>query len=84
MNLGELETALNLAVNDKSLVGYFTGWINNAILELAADLELPALKTVTPTALDVTTATWLFALPVDFHKKLFRCADENYTRSPEI
>jgi hypothetical protein len=80
MNLGELESALNLAVNDKSLVGYFTGWINNAILELAADLELPALKTVTPTALPVTTDTWLFALPTDFQKKLFRCTDENYTR----
>lgn len=79
MKLGELESALNLAVQDRSLVSYFSGWINNAILELAADFELPALKTVTPTALSVTTAAWVFALPDDFHKNLFRCADENYS-----
>jgi len=46
MNLGELESALNLAVLDKSLVGSFAAWINIALLELAAALDLPALKTM--------------------------------------
>lgn len=78
MNLGELESALNLAVQDRSLVAYFSGWINNAILELAAGFELPSLKTISPTSLTVTTATWLFALPADFQKKLFRCANSDY------
>ena len=78
MNLGELESALNLAVQDKSLVGSFNAWINIAVLELAAAFYLPALKTTSPTPLTVTTAAWLFALPADFHKFLFRCADGNY------
>ena len=79
MNLGELESALNMAVLDKSLVGSFAAWINIALLELAAALDLPALKTTTPTSLSVTTATWLYALPADFHKRLFRCVDGNYS-----
>lgn len=78
MNLGELEAALDLSVQDKSLRSHYASWLNTAILELAAAFELPALKTTVPTALAVTTATWLFALPTDFQKKLFRCADSNY------
>jgi hypothetical protein len=74
-----LESALNLAVQDKSLVASFNAWINAAILELAAAFYLPALKTTVPTSLTVTTAAWLYALPADFHKFLFRCADGNYT-----
>jgi hypothetical protein len=78
MNLGELEAALDLSVGDKSLRSYCVRWLNTAILELAAAFELPALKTTTPTALVLTTAAWLFALPADFQKKLFRCADSDY------
>jgi hypothetical protein len=78
MNLGELEKAVALNVQDQSLQEYYNSWINTAILELAAALELPALKTLTPTSLSVTTATWLFALPTNFQKILFRCADVNY------
>jgi len=78
MNLGELERALKLSVQDRSLEDQFPAWINNAILELAADFELPALKLRTPYTLSITTATWLYDLPANFHKKLFRCADANY------
>lgn len=78
MNLGELETALKRAIQDRSLEAFYVGWINNAILELAADFELPALKVRTPVSLTITTADWLYDLPTDFHKNLFRCADVNY------
>jgi hypothetical protein len=78
MNLGELETALKRAVQDRSLEDLYVGWINNAILELAADFELPALKTREPTSLTITTADWLYSLPTDFLKTLYRCADANY------
>jgi len=84
MNLGELEAALDLSVQDKSLRRYYAQWLNTAILELAAAYELPALKTTTPTAIVCTTATWLFPLPSNFlklipGKKGFSgCADSDY------
>ena len=84
MTLAELESALDLAVQDKSLRRYYAQWLNTAILELAAAFELPALKTVTPASIVCTTATWLFPLPADFlklipGKKGFSgCADSNY------
>lgn len=78
MNLGELETALKEQIQDTSLNKYFPAWINNAILELAADFELPALRLTTPYAFSITTDDWLFDLPENFQKKLFRCADVNY------
>ena len=84
MNLGELEAALDLSVQDRSLRRYYAQWFNTALLELAAAYELPALKTVTPTSIVCTTATWLFPLPADFlklipGKKGFSgCADSDY------
>jgi len=78
MNLGELEAALDLSVQDKSLRGYFAAWINNALLELAADFELPALKLQTPYSLVITTAAWIFDLPANFQKMIFRAADSDY------
>ena len=78
MNLGELERAVKRAVQDRSLEEHYVGWINNAILELAADFELPALKVRSPVSLTITTDDWLYSLPSDFHKNLFRCTDSNY------
>jgi hypothetical protein len=78
MNLGELERAVKRALQDRSLEEFYVAWINNAILELAADFELPALKVRTPVPLTTTTSDWLYDLPSDFHKNLFRCADSNY------
>ena len=78
MNLGELEKAVALNVQDRSLQQYYASWINNALLELAAAFALPALKTLSPTTLTITTAAWLFPLPANFQKDLFRCADVNF------
>lgn len=80
MNLGELEGALSLIVQEKSLEPYYKGWINNAILELATDYELPALKLLTPFPLEVNTSNWLWLLPDNFQKKLFRCANGEWGR----
>ena len=84
MNLGELEAALDLSVQDKSLREYYKQWLNTAILELAAAYELPALKTTTPASIVCTTAAWLFPLPADFLKLIPKkkgfsgCADSGY------
>lgn len=84
MNLGELESALDLSVQDKSLNGYFTRWINTALLELAAAYELPALRTIIPASIVCTPGTWLFPLPADFMKLIpgkkgfSGCADSDY------
>jgi hypothetical protein len=74
MNLGELQDMLDQQVQEKSFLAQYGAWINNAILELAADFELPALKLLTPTPLAVDTSKWLWPLPENFQKKLFRCA----------
>jgi hypothetical protein len=78
MTLQELEDELVQQIQDKSLAPKFKGWLNNAILELAADLEFPTLKTAQATSFPVTDDTWLFAAPADFHKRIFRAADSNY------
>jgi hypothetical protein len=78
MNLGRLRQELRLAVADSSLAVYFTEWINDAILELATDFDLPALKRRTPYPFTVSTADWLFAAPACFHKKIFQARDSDY------
>jgi hypothetical protein len=78
MTLQELEADLAFHIQDKSLLDKFKGWINNAILELAGDLEFPPLRTVQATPFPVTSDTWLFNAPDDFHKRIFRAADSNY------
>jgi hypothetical protein len=78
MTLAEMERALQRELQDPSLEEFFPAWINNALLELAGDFEFPSLKLRVPYPLTITTANWLYDLPANFHKKLFRCADANY------
>ena len=75
MNLADLEARLDLIVQDASLRPHFKGMINQAILELAGDYELPALRLLDPVILSVDTTSWLWPLPDDFHKKLFRASN---------
>lgn len=77
MNLADMERRLNLVVQDKILAPEFAAMINDAILEIAADFDLPALKLLTPHSFPVDSSTWLFALPENYHKKLFRCLDSD-------
>ena len=72
MNLGQMKTELSMIVQDSKLQPLLTGWINNAILEVATDLELASMKLVDPVEIGVDTSKWLWKLPDSFHKKLFR------------
>ena len=53
--------------------------INDTILEVASDFELPALKLLTPVSFPVDGTTWLWKLPDNFHKKLFRVGSSSAT-----
>ena len=80
MNLGELESELALYVQDDSLVVHFKGWINNAILEIANDFALPALKLKDPVILTITESDWLYDMPSSYMKKLYKCYDSNWDK----
>lgn len=80
MNLGELREELATVVMDSSLEDSFTGWINNAILEIAKDFYLPALKLKEPVELEVTESDWLYDMPSSYHKKLFKCYNSNSSK----
>lgn len=80
MNFGRLKEELALQVRDSSLQGYFEDWINDAVLEIASDFDLPDLKLKTPTTLATTTANWLYDMPATYHKKPFKCRNsEGYS-----
>jgi hypothetical protein len=77
MTLSELESALDLIVDDASLKTHFKTWINNIVKELAEDFDLPALRLIEAVALNVTTSNWLYNMPSSYMKKLFRCRNSN-------
>ncbi len=80
MTLAEMEQALVRLVDDSSLRPQFAQMLNDALLEVAGDFDLPALRLLTPLEFPVTSTAWLWPLPEAFHKKLFRCADGNWSR----
>lgn len=84
MNLGSMETALAELVKDDSLSPGFAQNINDAILELAADFELPGLKLLDPVTLSVDNTKWLWPMPENFHKKLFRVANSSLDPWAEV
>ena len=71
MNFGQMQTELGYIIKDDHLAPLLAGWINDAILEIATDYDLPPLKLAEPSSLSVTDADWLWSLPENFHKKLF-------------
>lgn len=73
MNLGEMQEVLALLVDDKALQLRFPQMLNDAIMEIAADFDLPALLLQEPVSLGVTTNDWLYSLPANYQKKLKRC-----------
>jgi hypothetical protein len=78
MTLAELMEEIGNIVVDSSLEPFYKRWINEAILEIAADFALPALRLNEPATLPVTTAAWLYNVPATYQKKLFRAADSVY------
>jgi len=79
MNLGEMELALSEVVRDSRLALSFTQKLNDTILELAGDFELPGLVLLDPVPLTVDDTAWLWPMPDSFHKKLFRVANSSVT-----
>ncbi len=78
MNLGEMTDELGMIVQDNGkLRTLLTPWINNAILEVANDYDLPPLALVDPVPLEVDTSKWLWPLPDNFHKRLFMCKHQH-------
>jgi hypothetical protein len=75
MTLAELMEELETIVVDDSLSQFYKRWINEAILEIASDFHLPALRLIEPVSLPVTVADWLYDAPDNFHKNVFRAAD---------
>jgi hypothetical protein len=78
MTLAELMEEIGNIVVDASLESFYKRWINEAILEIAADHALPALRLNEPAILAVTTDTWLYDVPDTYQKQLFRAADSEY------
>jgi hypothetical protein len=74
MTFQELQDYIYGIIQEKSLKKFLPAWINNAILKVASDFELPALRLINPeTVIVEDQSTWLWPMPNDYHKKLFRC-----------
>jgi hypothetical protein len=74
MTFKELQDYINGITDDASVAPFVADWINLAILQVASDVELPALRRVIPAApITVDQSNWIWPMPADFHKLLFRC-----------
>ena len=73
MNLKALAELIDGITQDASVAPFVTDWINEAILQVASDIELPALRLVTPESVTVDNSSWIWPLSAKFHKLLFRC-----------
>jgi hypothetical protein len=75
MNFERLKAELMLAAH--AYEDYHEDWINDAVLEVAYDFELPDLRLTSPATLSVTTANWLYDMPDTYHKKAFKCRNSS-------
>jgi hypothetical protein len=87
MNLAELNTEIRNVVRDPTVEASINGWINDVLLQLASDLDFPALRVRTPGTLAVTPSAWLYDLSdvdhVDdfvYQKKVFRVTSATFTQ----
>lgn len=78
VKLSDITAALALVVGDPRLADFAQSWVNEAVFDIATEIDLPRLKIAEPAPVTVTTAGWLFDVPEDYHKGLFAC--ENSTR----
>jgi len=80
MKRSEIAGEMVLRVKDSTLVPNFPTWINAAVRAIATEFDLPKLKRIEPFVKAVTADTWLYDVPEQYDKKVFRC--ENSTRDP--
>jgi hypothetical protein len=62
MNLGRLKTELQSVLQEPTVESSFTDWLNDAVLELAGQYEIPALRLHTPAFLPTTTSDWQYSV----------------------
>lgn len=77
MTRGELKDELMMILKDPTIEHVLDDWLNQALLSLAAEYEIPSLKLKEPVTLAVTEDDWLYDLPASFLKKLFRVTNGN-------
>ncbi len=80
MTLGQIIAQIDLVVKDSDLAENYSDWINAAISELAADFDLPALRLIEPAQLAVTEDGWLYDMPSNYQKGLFRVRNSSYCK----
>ena len=62
MNLTQLQDELRIVLNDPLVQSHFTTWLNEAVVELAYEYELPGLRLKLPGTLATTTANWQYLM----------------------
>ena len=93
MNLTQLTTELKMLLVDPTVESSLTAWLNESVVELAAQFELPGLKLKLPAILTTTTAAWQYRMsqdvvpPVSGHtymKNVFRVTNAQHERGMVI
>ena len=79
MNLAQLQDELRIILRDPSVESSFAIWINDELLQLAHEFDLPGLKLQTSASLVCTNAVYLYNLSAAthassyvFHKKVWK------------
>lgn len=65
MNLLDLKKELKQILRDPTIESSLTFWLNDCLLELAHQFDLPGLKLKNPATLTTTTAEWLYTMRAD-------------------
>lgn len=78
MQLQEIENEVHLHIRDAYLSTFYKTWINDALLLLATEYDFPALKRKSPFGLPVNTGAWLYDLPDEFLKDVFKCRNVDW------
>jgi len=78
MNLAQLQDRLGDAVKDSSLQKRFKDFINEGILALTDQFDIPSLRLLEPWPFSITSDKWIFRMPENFQKRLFRCVAGDY------
>ena len=67
MNLAVLQEELRAVLRDTTVEPLFVQWINDELLQLAYEFDLPGLRLKTPASLTTTTANWQYNLTAATH-----------------
>lgn len=71
MNLADLQTELRIILRDPSAESSFTAWINDELLQIAYEFDLPGLKLQTAASLVCVNTQYLYNLSAATHASLY-------------